>query len=564
MSLDWNIDNYIGISWANKRTTSVKEQRTNSCDSGYGSVESSAFPSDQPFDQNHDFSFDDLNTSVPINISKWPNVYRENESRSRSPTDQKSTPLSIPEYDHGTTIGTRAESDSSDDTASPSPENDAWLTVTYVKHRMMVSLMRDVYAIFDPHWKSEVRSHAGDQAASTGAHAQNSISRALPSTGKGKWRLQDRDSPPPDGNDEKKRKTKSSNFGDDGQERLFACCFHKHNAQKYCSNGDTRLKYRSCAGPGFRKISKLKQHLKRVHRAPPYCPRCWLVLENHVEMALHLNTEERCRQQEPQILEGVDEEKMRLITETWGVSWEGIYEILFPGAPIPSPYYEAQHFAPVIFDSSSPGSRELRDFEVYNRATLPLLVEANLRAIVESQVAPIEERVRTMVVDIVRTCQSTVARNFHLTIAPTSQAHDRITSSPQASSSYENATHTYEEPIHDSAYAIAGNSLDFFREPSLLTGEASASLPIAMYNHSNSINSQSQSQDSGYGTLTDTCDCLCHRHSTLSTSTIGCSNCPDCALNHSKPDVFDFDAFEDICSQNNQIPFGESRLRPDF
>ena len=54
-------------------------------------------------------------------------------------------------------------------------------------------------------------------------------------------------------------------------------------------------------------------------------------------MSLHLNAEERCRQQEPQIVEGVDEEKMRLITETWGVSWEGIYEILFPGAPIPSP-----------------------------------------------------------------------------------------------------------------------------------------------------------------------------------------------------------------------------------
>ena len=54
-------------------------------------------------------------------------------------------------------------------------------------------------------------------------------------------------------------------------------------------------------------------------------------------MSLHLNTEERCRRQEPQVIEGVDEEKMRLITETWGISWEEIYEILFPGAPVPSP-----------------------------------------------------------------------------------------------------------------------------------------------------------------------------------------------------------------------------------
>ena len=143
----------------------------------------------------------------------------------------------------------------SDDTASPSPENDAWLIVAHAKHRMMISLMRDVYTIFDPHWKADVRNNAGTRAASTG---QNSSSRTPPSTAKSKRRLQDRDSPPPDGNDEKKRKTKSSNSGDDGQERLLACCFHKHNARKYCSNSDTGLKYRTCAGPGFSKISKLK------------------------------------------------------------------------------------------------------------------------------------------------------------------------------------------------------------------------------------------------------------------------------------------------------------------
>ena len=54
-------------------------------------------------------------------------------------------------------------------------------------------------------------------------------------------------------------------------------------------------------------------------------------------MSVHANLEERCEQQEPKIVEGIDKDKMRLITETWGVSWEGIYEILFPGAPIPSP-----------------------------------------------------------------------------------------------------------------------------------------------------------------------------------------------------------------------------------
>ncbi len=150
------------------------------------------------------------------------------------------------------------EGDSSDDTSSPSPENAAWLALAHAKHQMMVSLMRDVYTIFDPQWKAASRSRAGSQAASTGALSQNSNSRTPFSTGKGKRRMQDRDSPPPDGNDEKKRKVKSPKVGDGGQDRLFACFFYKYNAQKYCSNSDTGTKYRSCAGPGFSNISKLK------------------------------------------------------------------------------------------------------------------------------------------------------------------------------------------------------------------------------------------------------------------------------------------------------------------
>ena len=128
---------------------------------------------------------------------------------------------------------------------------------------------------------------------------------------------------------------------------------------------------------------------------------------------------------------------------------------------------------------------------------------------------------RAMVVDIVRTCQSTVARNFRLTIAPTSSVHDRIPPSFQASSSNENTAHTHEEPAHGLAYGTEGSSSDFFREPSLLTGEASASLPTPMYDHSSSINAQSQSHDSGYGTLPDNCDCHCHHDSTIWNTTFG-------------------------------------------
>ena len=150
------------------------------------------------------------------------------------------------------------ESDLSDEAPSPSPENNAWLTLAYAKHRMMVSLMREVYIIFNSEWKADLRSRTGSQAASSGEHSQISSCGTPSSAGKGKRRLQDRDSPPPDANDEKKRKVRSTKSGDSGQDRLYACPFYKFNARKYCSNSDTGTKFRSCAGPGFSKISQLK------------------------------------------------------------------------------------------------------------------------------------------------------------------------------------------------------------------------------------------------------------------------------------------------------------------
>ena len=183
---------------------------------------------------------------------------RETASDYSCPSDQSFTISPMPKHDSGTSSGDSTKSDSSEDISSPSPGNEAWLTVAYAKHRMIVSLMRDVYAIFNSQWRADFRSRAGSQTASTGSYSQGSSSRTPSSTGSGKRRMQDQDSNSPDANDEKKRRTMSPKSGDGGQERLYACFFHKYNSLKYCSNSETGSRYRSCAGPGFSKISQLK------------------------------------------------------------------------------------------------------------------------------------------------------------------------------------------------------------------------------------------------------------------------------------------------------------------
>ena len=160
--------------------------------------------------------------------------------------------------DEGISTGDSIESDSNEDLSGPSLEDEAWLLVAYSKHRMTVSLLKDVYGMFNPQWTTEIRSRAGSRTTSTGASSQHSSSPTSSSTNKGKRKVQDEDSETPDANDKKRRGTNAGTVRDSDQGRLYACCFHKFDAQKYCINTDTGPKYRSCAGPGFSKISQLK------------------------------------------------------------------------------------------------------------------------------------------------------------------------------------------------------------------------------------------------------------------------------------------------------------------
>ena len=163
--------------------------------------------------------------------------------------------------------------------------------------------------------------------------------------------------------------------------------------------------------------------------------------------------------------------------------------------------------SPGNLEPSSPRSQELQDFEAYNRTALPLLVEANLRAIVESQIAPIEGRLRAMVVDIMRTSQSTVARNFNLMNAPTSLVDDRTQPHSQTVTLAELGTHTREEPTQTSGDDAADNPSELYREPPHLNAEASAATPGPV---SIATGSQDPSSDSGYSSNPQSCACSCH------------------------------------------------------
>ena len=74
--------------------------------------------------------------------------------------------------------------------------------------------------------------------------------------------------------------------------------------------------------------------------------------------------------------------------------------------------------------SSSPVAQSFHEFIAYSRIALPMPVEANLQAIVNAEMAPSEDRLKILVVDIIRRCQSTVAQNFEQLKKPMSKLPD--------------------------------------------------------------------------------------------------------------------------------------------
>ena len=171
--------------------------------------------------------------------------------------------------------------------------------------------------------------------------------------------------------------------------------------------------------------------------------------------------------------------------------------------------YEAQDFPPDNVEPPSPRSLELRDFETYNRTALPLLVEANLRSLMEFQLAPIEERVRAMVIDIVRESQSTVARDFHLTRSAALLANDQTQSPTQPTSLVQASVQLAAQHAQVSRENTIEDPLDFFHEPPHVASEDSTSFLVPA---NTVMGLQNPTTDSGYASFQNSCSCSCHEY----------------------------------------------------
>ncbi|KAK6953102.1 hypothetical protein Daesc_005402 [Daldinia eschscholtzii] len=107
------------------------------------------------------------------------------------------------------------------------------------------------------------------------------------------------------------------------------------------------LSYRKCCQYILRDISRVKQHLRRYHERPPYCPVCWEVFREEDGFESHMQSRSCSPRPKPD-LEGVTAVQQKQLERrsdkqlSKSEQWYAIFTILFPGQPHPdSPYLES-------------------------------------------------------------------------------------------------------------------------------------------------------------------------------------------------------------------------------
>ncbi|KAH0423023.1 hypothetical protein CcaCcLH18_12448 [Colletotrichum camelliae] len=183
----------------------------------------------------------------------------------------------------------------------------------------------------------------------------------------------------------------------DGMETSkIACPFLKHDY-------NTFIHRRTCAGPGFDGMHRMKEHLKRKHFREHGCQRFGSYFQSNRMLQEHLRAPVPCPltevQQEPGFITQLqwDDINHKRQGNRTNVSerWKETYLILFPDtakASIPSPYYE-----PSEFPNSPPNSCKRPQYDAFLRKHLPARVLLRLEAEFQSISDQVKQRLPSIV-----------------------------------------------------------------------------------------------------------------------------------------------------------------------
>ncbi|EXJ93910.1 hypothetical protein A1O1_02303 [Capronia coronata CBS 617.96] len=191
---------------------------------------------------------------------------------------------------------------------------------------------------------------------------------------------------------------------------LFACPFSKFDRARYSTQNEDEKNYRRCSSGYWPDISRLKQHLYRVHWRGIHCPDCYAEFKDTDQLQAHMRAESPCAKIDCPYPEKFDEAQESGIRQkrpgkTAEQVWYIIYGILFPGHPLPdSPYPNNVDTTPLSAVSSAAAENQdpMHMLAEVFESRLDQHVEASEQAWVRSPQARefIRQQLRESVADV--------------------------------------------------------------------------------------------------------------------------------------------------------------------
>ncbi|KAF5534680.1 Nicotinate-nucleotide diphosphorylase [Fusarium mexicanum] len=188
----------------------------------------------------------------------------------------------------------------------------------------------------------------------------------------------------------------------------FACPYFKYNPAKYKD-------WRTCPGPGWNDVHRVKEHLYRRHRQPQYrCARCWQPFTDEQGVIDHQRTDESCPLQEMEYVEGFDAVQERSLRSRKRASqklsetekWRRVFNILFPHVlddDVPSPFYEYSQMRQNEDACQHPEAGYLAQCERYMLREVPQRLRQALGRELDRDLTIVEENLRRRAGDWVKT-----------------------------------------------------------------------------------------------------------------------------------------------------------------
>ncbi|KAM3087035.1 protein phosphatase regulator [Clarireedia jacksonii] len=298
--------------------------------------------------------------------------------------------------------------------------------LTPLKKKLVDGIMREFWVIFNQEWTANIQRHSGgspQSMSSSISQCNNTSGSSSSSRGQKREREDEEDKNPEDNNgrDPKRPKVDFSPLKGSDERMKFACPYRKHDPRKYCHQ---IRRWRSCALTPLDTIARVKSGSPQFsyHNANKFqgpfvslpsdlsVPTIPEDLEKHT---LAVKACELIHEQQAEGITGNIEKKLRSRKKTYRGQteterWQEIYRILFPEEGVPSPYYEAVQDDIV----QSPDSKELTSYEEYSRRELPRFFQSALEAAIVDEAQPIEERLRSRLVEMIQDCQERVFSTY--------------------------------------------------------------------------------------------------------------------------------------------------------